>query len=77
MPQIKTNNVDLYYEIHGKGTPLLLIAGMASDSQSWQPVVKELSQHYRIIILDNRGTGRTTPQDINTGIQSIADDCIA
>ncbi|MCK5684146.1 alpha/beta hydrolase, partial [bacterium] len=49
----------------------------ASDSQSWQPVVKELSQHYRIIILDNRGTGRTTPQDINTGIQSIADDCIA
>lgn len=36
-----------------------------------------LSQHYRVIIPDNRGTGRTKLQDIETGIQQIADDCIA
>jgi pimeloyl-ACP methyl ester carboxylesterase len=76
MPNIIVNGVDLYYEIHGKGIPLLLVAGLASDSQSWQPIVKDISQHYRVITFDNRGVGRTRPQDIETSIQDIAEDCI-
>jgi pimeloyl-ACP methyl ester carboxylesterase len=77
MPNTIVNGVDLYYEVHGKGIPLMLVAGLTSDSQSWQPIVKELSRHYRVITLDNRGVGRTKPQDIETSIQYIADDCIA
>lgn len=77
MPNTIVNGVDLYYEIHGKGIPLILVAGLASDSQSWQPIMKELSRHYRVITLDSRGVGRTKPQDIETSIQHIADDCIA
>ncbi|WP_200797182.1 alpha/beta fold hydrolase [Microbulbifer donghaiensis] len=71
------NGVELYYECHGKGQPLMLIAGLASDSQSWQPLVEELSRHYLVILPDNRGTGRTKPQDIDTSIRHIADDCMA
>ncbi|MEN8133430.1 MAG: alpha/beta hydrolase [Pseudomonadota bacterium] len=71
------NNVDLYYEIHGKGIPLMLVAGLASDSQSWQPIISDLSRHYLVITLDNRGVGRTKPQDIGVSIQQVADDCIA
>ena len=77
MPNIIVNGVDLYYEIHGTGKPLLIIAGLASDSQSWQPIMKELSQNYRVITFDNRGVGRTKPQDIETSIQDITEDCIA
>ena len=77
MPSMIVNGVDLYYECHGKGAPLMLIAGRASDSQSWQPIVEELSQHYLVILPDNRGVGRTKPQDIETSIQQIADDCMA
>ena len=77
MPYTKVNGVNLYYEIHGKGTPLILVAGMVSDSQSWLPVIKELSMHYRVIIFDNRGVGRTKPQDAAMTIQQITDDCIA
>jgi pimeloyl-ACP methyl ester carboxylesterase len=77
MPRTIVNDVDLYYECHGKGRPMMLIAGLASDSQSWQPIVDELSQHYLVILLDNRGVGRTKPQDIETSVQHIADDCIA
>ncbi|MCK9555100.1 alpha/beta hydrolase [bacterium] len=76
MPNTIVNNVDLYYEVHGKGIPLMLIAGLASDSQSWQPIVKGLSRHYCVITLDNRGAGRTKPQDIETSIQYITEDCI-
>ena len=77
MSNLLVNGIDLYYEIHGKGTPLMLIAGLASDSQSWQPIVERLSQQYRIILLDNRGSGRTKPQDAETCIHTMADDCIS
>jgi pimeloyl-ACP methyl ester carboxylesterase len=77
MPNKVFNGIDLYYEIHGKGLPLMLVAGLASDSQSWQPIIKDLSRHYLVITPDNRGVGRTKPQDIEISIHQIADDCIA
>lgn len=76
MPKAKFNNVDLYFEVQGKGTPLMLIAGLASDSQSWQPVIEDLSQHCLVITPDNRGVGRTMPQNIEISIQQIADDSV-
>ena len=77
MSNLPVNGINLYYEVHGKGTPLMLIAGLASDSQSWLPIVEKLSHRYRVILLDNRGSGRTKPQDTETSIQAMADDCIA
>ena len=77
MPNIQINNVSLYYEIYGTGEPLMLVAGLGSDSQSWQPVIEELSRHFLVIAPDNRGTGRTVPQEVETSIRQIADDCMA
>jgi len=77
MPSTVINHVDLFYEIHGKGMPLMLVAGLATDSQSWQPIIGDLSLHYLVITPDNRGVGRTKPQDIGITIQEVADDCIA
>lgn len=77
MPNTEINGVDLYYEIHGKGMPLMLVAGLASDSQSWQSIIGGLSRHCLVIAPDNRGVGRTRPQDIGISIQQVADDCIA
>ncbi|MDD3814215.1 MAG: alpha/beta fold hydrolase [Desulfocapsaceae bacterium] len=76
MPNTVINNVDLYYETHGQGMPLVLLAGLASDSQSWLPVIERLSRHYLVITLDNRGVGRTTPQDIETSIPQMVDDSV-
>ena len=77
MAFLKIGDLQLYNEVHGNGDPLLLIAGLASDSQSWQPIIGELSRHYRVIVLDNRGVGRTRPNDIDTSIPLMSDDCIA
>jgi pimeloyl-ACP methyl ester carboxylesterase len=77
MPSIIVNGVDLYSECHGEGEPLMLIAGLASDSQSWLAVLEDLSRNFFVIIVDNRGTGRTTPQDAETSIAHIADDSMA
>jgi pimeloyl-ACP methyl ester carboxylesterase len=77
MPKKIFNNIDLYYEVQGTGTPLMLVAGLASDSQSWQPVIIDLSRHYLVITPDNRGVGRTMPQSIETSITKIVDDIVA
>ncbi len=76
MPNVIVNDLDMYYEVHGKGMALLLVAGLASDSQSWLPVVKQLSKFYKVVIFDNRGTGRTKPMDVETSIQKMSDDCM-
>src|SRR5437764_14008294 len=77
MPMFSREDVDLYYECHGSGAPLFLIAGLASDSQSWQPIIGDLASRFRVIALDNRGVGRTIPQDPPTSIRAMADDCVA
>jgi len=76
MPNATINDVDLYYEIHGDGMPLMLVAGLASDSQSWQTILGHLSRQCLLIAPDNRGAGRTKPQAIEISIRHIADDCV-
>jgi pimeloyl-ACP methyl ester carboxylesterase len=83
MPLTPINGIDLYYELHGSaadagGTPpLVAVAGLASDSQSWMPVVGPLAEHRRLVLFDNRGCGRSQPQDAASGIDAMAADCIA
>lgn len=76
MPFLTHNGIALYYEQHGSGPPLLLIAGLASDSQSWLPVLPELATRFTVIVLDNRGVGRST-QDCGSSIALMAADCAA
>jgi len=59
MATFNNGQAEIYYETHGAGQPLMLIAGLSSDSQSWISILPELSKHFRIIIFDNRGCGRT------------------
>jgi len=77
MPHLQSGEIELYYEVHGAGPPLLLIAGLASDSQSWGPVLPELAARYRVIVPDNRGCGRTRPRESGVSITAMADDCMA
>lgn len=72
------NDAKLYYEVHGvDGPPLLLVAGLASDVSSWQTVLPVLSEHFRVIMVDNRGIGRSVPQNAPVSVDLMADDCAA
>jgi pimeloyl-ACP methyl ester carboxylesterase len=62
MPFADLGSLRLHYEIDGEGPPLVLLAGMMSDSASWGPVVPELSRSFTVIRPDNRTTGRTEPR---------------
>jgi len=70
------DNIPLYFELRGSGPPLLLIAGLASDSRSWLSVVDALAESYTLIMPDNRGVGRSC-QECPTSVELMADDCHA
>lgn len=59
MPVLNTKDLDIYYEITGKGRPLLLIHGLGSSTRDWESQVKFLSKHLRVIAFDVRGHGKT------------------
>ncbi|MBC8292866.1 MAG: alpha/beta hydrolase [Proteobacteria bacterium] len=66
MPVFKNNETEIYYEEHGEGFPLLLLApgGMRSslemwETQPWNPVAS-LADHFRVIAMDQRNAGRST-----------------
>ncbi len=77
MPHVRLNGIELYHELHGDGPPLLLIAGLASDSQSWLPVVEPLARRFRLVVPDNRGCGRTRWDGSPISMEQMADDCAA
>ena len=77
MNKMSVKESSLYYQEMGSGEPLVLIAGLASDSQSWLPVVVQLSKHFRVIIFDNRGVGRSPAENENITIQKMTDDCVS
>lgn len=37
MPKVKTNGIDIYYEIHGEGFPLIMIQGLSENVYWWDP----------------------------------------
>lgn len=68
------NGIQLYYEIHGKGDPLVLLHNFGSSGKVWEPYVSDLAKSYRVIVVDMRGHGRSTnPTNQFTHRQSALD----
>jgi len=75
MPSVKVNDVELYYELHGEGVPLLLITGWGASAENWDPkLIKDLSESYKVISIDNRGVGQSSKPDVEYSIKMMADD---
>ncbi|HYB91433.1 MAG TPA: alpha/beta fold hydrolase [Candidatus Binataceae bacterium] len=75
MPQAKVGNVNLHYDVYGKGDPLLAIMGLGASSAAWDPdLIEELARSLRVITFDNRGTGLSDKPDEPYSIAMFADD---
>ncbi|MFX0104708.1 MAG: alpha/beta fold hydrolase [Candidatus Hodarchaeota archaeon] len=77
MPKVKVDGVNLYYEIHGEGFPLLMIQGLSENVYWWDPpIIEQLSQHFKTIIFDNRGVGRSDNLEGDLTIEIMAVDAV-
>jgi pimeloyl-ACP methyl ester carboxylesterase len=54
-----TPPIKLYYEIHGKGEPLLCLHGFGASLYSWRNFVGPLSKDYQLILIDLKGAGKS------------------
>lgn len=70
-------NIKFYYELEGKGEPVVLISGLKADHTSWATLTPELTKQYQVLTLDNRGIGNTKDDGEDFTIENMADDVIA
>ena len=59
MPTVKVNEINVYYESHGEGFPLVFAYGLGGSTVEWEPQIPVFSQGYRFIVWDPRGHGRS------------------
>jgi pimeloyl-ACP methyl ester carboxylesterase len=74
MPKIQANGINIHYEIHGTGEPVLLIGGLGADTFLWFRQTPELSKHFQVIVFDNRGAGESDKPEEPYTIKMFADD---
>ena len=63
MPKLDRDGVNIYYEVHGSGPPLLLTHGYSSTSAMWHGQVEALSKNHTLLLWDIRGHGQSDYPD--------------
>jgi len=78
MPKAKLKTgIELYYEEHGQGVPVILLQGTGFALDVWEPhPVRELAANHRVITVDPRGVGRSRCEDMVLSIDQIAADIV-
>lgn len=61
MPFAERNGAQVYYEVRGEGPPLLLLEGLGYGLWMWRGQSPALERAFRLLLVDNRGVGRSTP----------------
>lgn len=71
------NGMQMYYEEYGTGTPLLLLHGGTSTSETWQPFLHVFTPHFRVFTPDSRAHGRSNNPSGVLSYRQMADDVAA
>ncbi len=79
MPYAERGAHRIHYEVQGpeEAPPLLLIMGMSFSSRAWEPLPVRLAQDFRVVLFDNRGTGRSSLHRRPYRIRHLAEDAAA
>jgi len=61
MPYAKNGTINIYYEVEGKGPPLVMLHGLTGSLESYRETgfVEALSDGYQVILMDARGHGKS------------------
>src|SRR6266567_4542767 len=73
----KVNGLNLYYETHGAGRPLILLHGGLMSNKTFGPVLPQLAERHQVIAPDLQGHGRTADIDRPIDVRLMADDIAA
>lgn len=73
---VPIHQLNIWYATYGKGEPVILLHGGLANSDYWGRLIPALQQHYRVIVMDNRGHGRSTLGDEPISYHLMAEDVL-
>src|SRR6476660_1433488 len=71
------NGINLYYETHGAGRPIVLLHGGLGSGEMFGPVLSQLAEHHLVVTPDLQGHGRTADIERPIDIRLMAGDIAA
>jgi len=77
MPKITIKDIEMYYEIHGTGEPIIFIGGFSVDHTAWLDVIERFKDSYQVVLFDNRGAGQTSAPKNAYTIEQMAEDVVS
>jgi pimeloyl-ACP methyl ester carboxylesterase len=73
----EVNGINLYFETHGSGRPLILLHGGLGSGEMFAPVLSTLAERHQVVVVDLQGHGRTADIDRPLDVRLMADDIAA
>jgi pimeloyl-ACP methyl ester carboxylesterase len=73
----EVNGINLYFETHGAGRPLILLHGGLGSGEMFGPVLPLLAERHQVVAVDMQGHGRTADIDRPIDVRLMADDIAA
>lgn len=78
MPSANVNGIDLYFEEHGSGAPLVLLhGGLQTIELAFGDTLAEFAKRHRVIAIELQGHGRTPDTERDFTLEHLADDVVA
>lgn len=79
MPKTDINGLQMYYEVHGTGTPVVMIGPLSGDHTAWAfQVPAFVDAGYRCLVFDSRDAGQTSESTLPSyTIRQFAEDTAA
>jgi len=71
------NGIRIWYATFGRGEPVVMLHGGLANANYWGHQVRALQQHYRVIVMDSRGHGRSSRNEQAYGYDLMASDVLA
>lgn len=74
---VPVNGIRIWYATFGRGEPVVMLHGGLANANYWGHQVRALQHHYRVIVMDSRGHGRSSRNEQAYGYDLMASDVLA
>ena len=74
MPMLTIDDFNLYYEVHGTGTPIVFAHGVGGNHASWFNQIPIFAKGYQVIVYDHRGFGNSKDSQGGPGRSRFVED---
>ncbi len=72
--KIKVDDIELYYEVHGEGEPIIFSHGWMGECPVWNSQIEFFSKKYKVIAYDHRGHGKSDKPKANYSVETLSND---